>query len=809
MPALALVLFALILMWRPVVLGHTFLPIDGLLHLQPWRYSYERVPVNNPRNTDPTRQLFPRRLLTNTIVEQGALPLWNPSILTGTPLLDDGQLAFFYPLSLIFFLLPVGPAFGYYAFVHLILAGFGCYFFTRQLGLGRGGAILSGLCTMLSGYMLTWLQYPEHTAATAMLPWCFWAVARAMTRNRWSAWLLCGAVLALPVVSQLQIAFYTYVGVGCFLLWSLWHTPAWSVRLRHVIGFSGAVLLALALSAIQLVPAFDLAATSQRSTLAFTPNGDVSYFTMLLRLGLPALEGIARVGPPPTWGVTLLQVPYPYIGLIPLLLLPIALWFTRYREGLFFGVLAVVSFVLAMGSPLLQLVIWLVPFYRQFEDHTRWFVLWGFAAAVLAGMGAEVIATRDWRSLAAGVSQRMRTINRGLLIGLALGLGGWCLYHMQLFTPASRYGTYITLIRQQQLLPPLLFASTGLLALLLLALPRLPTILRWSPLLLLVFADLSWYGGSYNSSTDMKTLVPTSALSAELATYPPAILAASQDFPPTRQTAFLQSQPGPFRIFGADPSVFPPNVAGAYGLEDIRGYHSLFTSRYMRLARMADGKDFTVSSAGSAVLRPYFTSVYTHRRILDMLNVQYVVFGPDNAGAANYAPLEPVHQSDEGTIYRNPTVLPRAWLVHQIEVIPNDEAQLTRMARTDFDPGTLAVLADPAPSVAASTGSEAVPTLNYRPNEVTVHANPTAPALLVLSDAYHNGWQVQIDGQPAPLYRANYALRGVWLPAGPHTVTFSYRPSALLLGAGVSVAALLIVCGAAFWRTTAKVTLSR
>lgn len=795
-PVLIITLFALLLMWRPIVLGHTFLPIDGLLHLHPWRYSYERVPVNNPRNTDPTRQLFPRRLLTNDIAAQGELPLWNTSILTGTPLLDDGQLAFFYPLSLIFFLMPVAMAFGYYAFVHLILAGVGSYFFTRQIGVGRGGAILAGLSYMLSGYMLTWLQYPEHTAATAMLPWCFWAVTRALACTRWSGWLLCGAVLALPVVSQLQIAFYTYVGVGSFLLWHLWHTPHWSLRLHHMAGFGLAVLLALVLSAIQLLPALDLAATSQRSNLPFAPGNNEAYFLMLLRLVLPALEGAPRVGPPPAWGVTLLQVPYPYAGLIPLLLLPLALWFTRYRASLFFGLLAMGAFALAVGSPLLELFIRLVPLYRQFEDHTRWFALWGFAVAVLAGMGAEIIATGNWRASVPAEQQRMRRANRLLLVGLALFLGGWELYHLQLFQPASRYGLYITMIRQQQLLPPLLFASGGLAALLLLSWRRLPGTVRWAPLLLLVFADLSWYGGSYNTSTDMAILDPTSKLTDELASYPADLLAASQVFPPTRQTAFLQSQPGPFRIMGAAPDVLPPNVAGAYGLEDIRGYHSLFTQRYMRLARMADGKDFTRDSEGSAVLRPYFTSSYNNRHILDMLNVEYIVFGPDNAGAERYAPLELVHQSGEGWIYRNPTVLPRAWLVHQVEVIADDTEQLARMSQPDFDPKTMAVVAEPLPPVGPAVATPMRPIVQYRPNHIRVQASPTAPALLVLSDAYHNGWQVRVNGEPAPLYRANYALRGVWLPPGTHTITLDYRPQPLVWGAVLSGVAVLIVVGA-------------
>ncbi|MDW8215464.1 MAG: hypothetical protein RMJ55_18075, partial [Roseiflexaceae bacterium] len=124
-------LSAAIFLWRPLFGGEVFLPLDALLHLHPWRYSYERVPVNNHISTDSIRQIYPRRLLTNEIVRQGAWPLWNPSILSGVPLLDDGQIAFFYPPNLIFLFVPLDKAFGVYACVQLILAGLGTYAFAR------------------------------------------------------------------------------------------------------------------------------------------------------------------------------------------------------------------------------------------------------------------------------------------------------------------------------------------------------------------------------------------------------------------------------------------------------------------------------------------------------------------------------------------------------------------------------------------------------------------------------------------------------------------------------------------------------
>jgi hypothetical protein len=183
-----------------------------------------------------------------------------------------------------------------------------------------------------------------------------------------------------------------------------------------------------------------------------------------------------------------------------------------------------------------------------------------------------------------------------------------------------------------------------------------------------------------------------------------------------------------------------------------------------------------------------------------MLNVAYVIFPPQSRDAALYEPLQLVDQNDEGSIYRNPQVLPRAWLVHAVEVMADDNAQLARMSQPDFDPASLAILATSAPQVAPALTTELTPTVAYAPNQVRIQASASAPALLVLSDAFSDGWQATVDGRDAPIYRANYAFRGVWLPAGAHAILFTYRPQSFLVGGLVSLIALLLLAVAAGWR---------
>ncbi len=50
------------------------------------------------------------------------------------------------------------------------------------------------------------------------------------------------------------------------------------------------------------------------------------------------------------------------------------------------------------------------------------------------------------------------------------------------------------------------------------------------------------------------------------------------------------------------------------------------------------------------------------------------------------------------------------------------------------------------------------------------------PSLLLRSTKYDPNWRVRTDGVPTPLFRVNYMFQGIIIPAGSHTVEFSYQP---------------------------------
>ena len=63
---------------------------------------------------DLSRYFYPLKYLMVAQVKSGHFPLWNPYIFCGFPLLATLQVGCFYPLSLIFYLLPFKLAFNYF-----------------------------------------------------------------------------------------------------------------------------------------------------------------------------------------------------------------------------------------------------------------------------------------------------------------------------------------------------------------------------------------------------------------------------------------------------------------------------------------------------------------------------------------------------------------------------------------------------------------------------------------------------------------------------------------------------------------------
>lgn len=174
----------------------------------------------------------------------------------------------------------------------------------------------------------------------------------------------------------------------------------------------------------------------------------------------------------------------------------------------------------------------------------------------------------------------------------------------------------------------------------------------------------------------------------------------------------------------------------------------------------------------------------------DGVPVRAATLVDSRAGVFQQVTLPPWRKvlSSDIKLYENTAVLPRAFIPAEVRTVPDLEAALAALRDPAFDPARMVVVESAAllPTGTLTQPAEAVITA-YTPERVTISARADAPAVLVLADADYPGWTALVNGQPAPVLRADGIFRSVAVPAGESTVIFAYQPAwwpgVLILGA--------------------------
>ncbi|HEV7903896.1 MAG TPA: hypothetical protein VGO96_08655 [Pyrinomonadaceae bacterium] len=179
--------------------------------------------------------------------------------------------------------------------------------------------------------------------------------------------------------------------------------------------------------------------------------------------------------------------------------------------------------------------------------------------------------------------------------------------------------------------------------------------------------------------------------------------------------------------------------------------------------------------------------------------------GDINPSNSLYGAIKP-EDVGEASVYENLRARPRAWLVGKVLGVTEEEAlHAVHSSRlpdgSAFDPAQVALVETPLdfPPQALDASHTTARITHLSDERMEVVTGTSAPAFLVTSDVFYPGWQATIDDEHAEIFQTNYALRGVLVPAGTHTVRFAFKPLSLHQGASISLASLLLLCAAVFW----------
>lgn len=230
--------------------------------------------------------------------------------------------------------------------------------------------------------------------------------------------------------------------------------------------------------------------------------------------------------------------------------------------------------------------------------------------------------------------------------------------------------------------------------------------------------------------------------------------------------------------------IFPANLQSVYRVPTL---DSILTAsrRIYELYREYFGPIPSVILRESSRIPP--------ERVLDVANIEYFTIYTGSASILEEAKrrgYETLYADDYMHLVRR-TSQPRYTFTSRYEVA--DAAHALRRL-TSLPAGT--VLLEQAASFAASDGPGAEPRLvALHLNDVEVRVNAPRPGLLVCSESDMSGWTATVDGRRARILPANYAFRAVEVPAGAHTVRFTYRAPGWDAGVAISIAALLLCLG--------------
>lgn len=742
--------------WRPLLAGDVWIPADG---------------------GDLVSFLYPLYRFVAEELRAGRVPLWNPYLYGGAPFIGEVQAGIFYPLNaLLAFLFP--PEFPYermewLSAFHIFLAGLNMYVFLRWLpgtpAPGEEGAqvpspvrrlpaLAGAVAFMFSDLFLTHFGNLNLIAVFSWLPLAFGLLVRGMERGRWTWAFAAGLVVGVAALAgHLQMTIFTGLALAFLALWEFgvgwWGRGVGDLETWRPLGrLALCGMVAAGLSALALLPAVEFAQHSVRAAWGYSQTVEYSLSPPQL-IGLLIPQFFGR-GPALHWGVWP-RVEAGYVGLLPLVLVAAAWLLRRERlTGMFTG-LSLLALLLALGiyAILHGWLTALVPGLSQLRASARFVGLMDFGLAALAALGLDaILAIPPWE-------QPMPLVRLQDGVRKAT-LGTWLVP-----VPLAYLALLLSQDRDPQIVVRLSVTLIGvtLFALWLTASWAWLSALRarWVGAagagvlaVALIFLDLA-SNGAY---MDLGTEDPSARFHAH-----PAVV------------AFLKEDADLFRIDTRTDLErwWQPNAALVHRLQDVGGVANPLTlEAYQRYWEELGGRS---------------------TRLYDLLNVKYVV-------APRGAPMDmdkfrvAFDGDPDLVVYRNTGFLPRAFLVNRAIPVRGEEAW-GLIHEPGFEP-TRQIVVEGGPALegtAAEAGRAQV--VAYLPDRIEVQVDAAEPAYLFLSEVFYPGWQAAVDGQPAPIYRADGLFRSVPVPAGEHRVVLTFSPRSWRAGLGLSLAASLGVAG--------------
>ena len=247
----------------------------------------------------------------------------------------------------------------------------------------------------------------------------------------------------------------------------------------------------------------------------------------------------------------------------------------------------------------------------------------------------------------------------------------------------------------------------------------------------------------------------------------------TENFNPSPAVSEIMKDNGPhYRVFNIADNPFNESLT-AYYLRCIGGYHPAKLRVYQDLIENQIAKN--------------------NMQVLNMLDTKYFIVPRQQQGKQGGAEM----------VQRNDSAMGACWFVKDVRFVNGPAAEMK--ALDNFNPAQTAFVdASFKPDVQLSGMQDtaaSISLVSYDNDDIKYTSKSSTPNFAVFSEIYYPaGWRAYIDGKEAKYVKANYALRGMPVPAGKHTIEFHFRPDSYYNGQTYSLIgnALLWLCFAGF-----------
>jgi hypothetical protein len=717
---------------------------------------------------------LPRSCFMGRSLAAGHVPLWNPFEMAGTPFAADPQSGWLYVPSMLTSRL-FGCGGGLRAFIVLqpILAGLGLFWLLRKEGLVRIAATAGGLslAMMISATNVA-ISLP-FAGTLAWTPFVLVGASGYLSAQRWSRRLLW---LALAAFAWGQVA-SAHMSHGLLMCSGLALAYVLTRSIRQVRSGERSVRTAawLTVAFLLALPLANLAIFVPRLALIGRSS---------LRGGYASLGGtLARAAgvedrPLPTagvwsgWPFGIGATPGTYAGAAILLLVPAAMRSRRHRPlAMAFLLSGIVGYLLTLNlfvsAGWFRNLILRLPFgdvYLHNPGRLRYLEV--LVVPVLGSVGLQGFLDRlpTPREAAWWVGGAA-----ALFLGVPLLLG------------ADPFRLVVLAIGIAVTVPVLRWLRRGR---------------RWALLALPGVLAAELLGNALWASAYQGGTVYVGLQSGEH----PNLPAQPLRWPSVRLDRYLD--PGPIArylrrqgtddgrylawippaayfnkgyLFTQGPNDWPALLLGRallFGIDDALGYSPIQLPRYWSYIRATDR--LPVFYNASVIQLPEMADVR-------LLGIRYLIVpkGVTPTYPEREVPTVPGHvvASERGyDLYEVQGWQQRASVVPHWTEVPGGVQALQAVLQPGFNPAIQAVVEQdpgvPTAPAAAPSGTAAYD--EVWPEDVRVSVHAEAPSLVVIRNAWDRGWSATVDGEPAPVLRADYFLQAVAVPEGDHEIRLTY-----------------------------------